>query len=116
MARKLNKVLKRSGKVFSDRYFSRILKTPREVRNCIGYVLNNAQRHIFGKKKGLRELTFDPYSNASTFDGWKKHATLRTLYRGPPPVIEPKTWLLSKGWRLHGLLVPAYVPQWGNRW
>ncbi len=71
MARQLNKALGRSGRVFADRYFARALKTPREVRNAIAYVYNNEQRHRFGKGAGWREIAYDRFSSASTFDGWR---------------------------------------------
>jgi REP element-mobilizing transposase RayT len=116
MARQLNRALDRNGRVFADRYFARILKTPREVRNAIAYVLNNAQRHRFGRGKGLRQVSFDPYSSASTFDGWRVATARRKRPTAPPAVAQAQSWLLSVGWRRHGLLVPAYVPQWGNSW
>jgi hypothetical protein len=116
MARKLNRALGRCGQVFADRYYARALKTPREVRNAIAYVLLNEQRHRLGKGAGLRELTFDPFSSASTFDGWRVRAATRQIETEPPAVVPAQSWLLRVGWRRHGLLVPAYVAQWGNRW
>src|SRR5260370_20992950 len=66
MARAVNRVLERHGNVWSERYHSRALKTPREVRNGIVYVLMNRQRHASKKPTGL-----DPCSSALLFDGWK---------------------------------------------
>src|SRR5207245_1890478 len=43
MARGINRVLDRAGQVFADRYHARILRSPREVRNGIAYVLLNAR-------------------------------------------------------------------------
>src|SRR5258708_3719886 len=86
MARAVNRVLERHGNVWSERYHSRALKTPREVRNGIVYVLMNKQEHS-SKAMGL-----DPCSSASLFDGWKVPLPLR-----PPPApnletpIEPPT-------------------------
>ena len=111
MARHLNRALGRRGRVFADRYFSRVLKTPREVRNCLAYVLNNEQRHRLGKRPGLRALQLDPFSSAPTFDGWRVQPLVRPRDTGPPAVVPPQTWLLATGWRRHGLLVPAYVSQ-----
>ena len=45
IARSLNRVMKRNGKVLTDRYHSRILRTPTEVRNVRNYHLTNARRH-----------------------------------------------------------------------
>ena len=42
MAKRLNKLWSRMGRVVADRFHDRILKTPRQVRNALRYVLNNA--------------------------------------------------------------------------
>jgi hypothetical protein len=55
-------------------------------------------------------LKEDNFSSAAWFDGWRIRADIRCLKTGPPPVSAAETWLLSKGWRRHGLLTPAYVP------
>ena len=111
IARCLNRLLGRKGRVFADRFFSRILRTPREIRNCIAYVLNNRSRHREGKNSETHELAFDPCSNAASFDGWRTKPRSVRRFSGHPGVTEAKTWLLSVGWRRLGLLVPAYVPQ-----
>jgi hypothetical protein len=64
IAKALNKFWKRRGTVFSDRYHARILRTPREVRRALLYVLQNARRH------GMRLLGVDPCSSGAWFDGW----------------------------------------------
>jgi putative transposase len=97
MARAVNRVLERHGNVWSERYHSRALKTPREVRNGIVYVLMNRHKH------GSKAMALDPCSSASLFDGWKVPPSL-----APPPErspIEPATtWLLRLGWKRHGLI------------
>jgi REP-associated tyrosine transposase len=45
MARALNKVMRRKGQVFADRYHARLLHWPREVRFAIDYVLHNRALH-----------------------------------------------------------------------
>jgi len=45
MARALHKLWQRRGKVFADRYHDHILRSPREVRNALRYVLANARKH-----------------------------------------------------------------------
>ena len=111
MARAVNRVADRSGKVFGDRYHARILKTPREVRLALAYVLRNARRH--GLVRGRTSATWvDPYSSAAVFDGW------RTKVTGPAfdlPVSKARTWLLAVGWRRSGLLDPAIAPARGVR-
>ena len=41
----MNRVFKRSGAVLAERYHVRVLRTPREVRNALAYLLLNARRH-----------------------------------------------------------------------
>ena len=93
MARAVNRILERHGNVWSERYHARPLKTPREVRNGIVYVLMNRQK-LASKAMGL-----DPCSSASIFNGWKVPPSL-----APPrtsiekaPVEPPATWLLRSG-------------------
>ena len=104
MARGLNRLWKRRGKVFADRYHDRILRTPREVRNALVYVLNNARRH------GLRiaKEKADPFTSARWFDGWRGFDPFPRT--GLLPVELARTWLLEKGWRKHGLLPVSEIP------
>src|SRR6266576_2213365 len=55
VAKGLNRVMGRHGKVLGDRYHSHILRTPSEARRARAYLLQNAQRHY-----GLR--VSDPYT------------------------------------------------------
>ncbi|OGQ84832.1 MAG: hypothetical protein A2289_11090 [Deltaproteobacteria bacterium RIFOXYA12_FULL_58_15] len=114
LARGINRALGRSGKVFADRYHARILKTPREVKNTINYVLNNHSRHIPTRDGRWYLMQEDGCSSAAWFDGWRTRASPFCVATGPPPVSGARTWLLSVGWRRHGLLVPAYVPPRGG--
>ena len=90
--------------VLADRYHLRVLKTPREVRNAIRYVLLNAARH---RRRPLRQL--DPASSGRWFDGWRG-GRARKLSESEAPVAAPRTWLLREGWRRLGLLDPLDVP------
>jgi REP element-mobilizing transposase RayT len=103
LARAVNRIFRRSGPVLSDRYHVRVLRTPREVRNAIAYVLLNARRHA-AREAGRtlsRGFGLDPASSGRWFDGWR--GTVGTF--GPsPPVAPPRSWLLSVGWRVCGLL------------
>ena len=45
VARAVNRIGNRAGRVLADRYHARLLPTPREVRNALRYVLLNARRH-----------------------------------------------------------------------
>ena len=101
----LNRLWSRSGKVFADRYHARVLRTPREVRSALAYVLNNARRHGLRLAQGL-----DHFASGWWFDGWRE--SFRTP--GMPaacPVAAARTWLLGVGWRRHGLLRVHDVPR-----
>jgi len=93
LAKAINRVLGRHGKIWSDRYHCRALRTPREVRNGLIYVLLNGRKHhVTGR--GI-----DPCSSGSWFGGWKQRVEAA---HGPVPVREPRTWLLRVGWRRSG--------------
>lgn len=110
IARALNKVMQRSGTVFADRHHSRVLGTPRQVRNALAYVLGNARKH----HESLPARGLDPCSSAAAFDGWAGRVVTSThhLARAAEAVaVEPKTWLLRVGWRrAGGLLDPDHRP------
>src|SRR5262249_7276400 len=44
IAQSLNRMMERNGRVLSDRYQARILKTPTEARHCVGYLQTNARK------------------------------------------------------------------------
>lgn len=108
LAKGINKVLERSGTVFVDRYFERILRTPKQVAHCLRYVLLNERRHAFQRGETCEPGWIDPCSSGRYFDGW------RGLRVKPPdrdaPVAPPATWLLAKGWRRHGLIGTDEIP------
>lgn len=108
-ARAVNRATRRRGPVWADRYHSRDLATPRQVRQALCEVLNNARKH------GRRAAPFDPCSSARWFDGWRDHDPVIDVSREPPPVAAPRTWLLAVGWRRHGLLRLDEAPQGANR-
>lgn len=117
LARAVNRIARRSGPVLADRYHSRLLKSPTEVHRALRYVLLNARKHVGKTANALRagRIAFDPASSARWFDGWKLGKTIvtdgtRPAAGGKRPVARARTWLLSKGWRLRGLLHPADVP------
>jgi REP element-mobilizing transposase RayT len=97
IARALNDAWDRRGSVFDDHYHARALKTPREVRNALVYVLQNARKH------GVQLAGLDPFSSASAFDGWKAGGRSERSTRA-------RTWLLSVGWRRHGLIAITERP------
>jgi len=115
LARAVNRALGRSGRVLSDRYHVRLLPTPREVRNALRYVLLHARHHVAAVRSAMTQAArLDPASSARWFDGWKrKGSDIGEAEEDRPrkqSVARPRTWLLTAGWRRHGLLDPADVP------
>ena len=114
IARRLNRAWARHGDVFVDRYHSRALATPREVRNALRYVLNNERHHAHERGERLDPRWLDPFSSAAWFDGWASPATESTLPAAlldlPRPTAPARVWLLTTGWRRHGLIEHHEVP------
>jgi hypothetical protein len=96
----VNRVAGRRGRLFADRYHLHVLATPREVRNTLLYVLRNGVRHGASPPGPFLDL----YTTAMHFDGWKEPITIRFLDDGDPPVTPARAWLLTTGWRRHGLI------------
>ena len=116
LARAVNRIAGRTGRVLADRYHLRLLPTPKEVRNALRYVLLNARRHAAAARAALTApVRLDPASSARWFDGWKRLPRGAPFDALAPPLTRPavaraRTWLLKIGWRRHGLLDPADVP------
>ena len=72
LAKRLNRKLKRRGKLFAGRYHARPLRTPTEVRNALRYVLLNARHHAAERGETLSPGWFDPFSSAPWFKGWSR--------------------------------------------
>ena len=110
-ARRVNRTLGRKGKVFADRFHAVPVRSPRQLRNTLCYVLNNARRH--GER--LDESDFggiDPFSSAWWFTGWSHDGWRRGL--DPPPegpcVAPAESWLLTTGWRRWGAIGVTELP------
>src|SRR6185369_8830010 len=106
LARALNRTSGHRGRVLAERFHARILRTPREVRNALAYVLLNARHHARRLWTGLQ---VDPASSGRWFDGWRQRP-VHGPNVGAPPVSRPRTWLLAIGWRRHGLIDLEEVP------
>lgn len=121
IARAINRALSRVGRVFDDRYHARALSTPREVRNALVYVLQNARKHFEQRGFALGREWLDRFSSAPWFDGWNattaaaagqlRRTAETTLALRTAPVALPRTWLLSVGWRRHGLIAASETPR-----
>jgi REP element-mobilizing transposase RayT len=111
------------GLAWADRYHARELRSPREYRNALVYVLHNWKKHVPGA------ADMDPCSSAPWFAGWSDLAKSCSdgwaaaqpgvmepwTAQGPAvpailsaraadaaplcPVVPPETWLATRGWR-----------------
>ena len=105
LARAVNRASGRTGRVLRDRYHLHVLRSPKEVRSALRYVLLNGRKHA---KKLTKQLRIDPASSGRWFDGWRHRPLVPLTPR--PPVARPRTWLLGKGWRRHGLIDALEAP------
>src|SRR3954463_9064209 len=94
MARALNRVMRRRGAVFADRYHAHLLKSPREAANAVRYVLGNWRvPKVCGPLAG--EHAVDPYCSTA----WRE--------AHPSLTVSPEGWLLTIGIRSAERLRPA---------
>jgi REP element-mobilizing transposase RayT len=108
-ARAVNRALGRTGPVLRERYHLHVLRTAREVRNTLSYVLTNARRHAARLGRALAcAVRIDPASSGAWFEGWRPGITGPDT-SGPTPVAGARTWLVRVGGRHYGLLDPAEV-------
>jgi hypothetical protein len=100
MAHAVHRALDTGGNVFADRYHAHQLRTSRETRTALLYVLQNWAKHGRGGD-------YDPRSSAFSFDGW----TRQPPTTGERPIVaNGRTWLVRIGWKRHGLLRPGERP------
>jgi len=111
LAKRINFQLgQRRGKVFRDRYFLHILKTLKEVKHALAYILQNFAKHT------KRPNRFDPYcsllclalkdkiklglSRVNTHAGFadkKEREEFRDELN--QLIAAPATWFLRTGWQ-----------------
>jgi REP element-mobilizing transposase RayT len=107
IARRANSALKRRGKLFGERFHARTMKSPRDIRNTLRYVLLNRKHHA--KTQAFYAGWIDPLSSGIWFRGWAAPIRMnvgfnRHLAAVAAPTCEPRTWLLRVGWWRAGAL------------
>jgi len=118
LARAFNRVFHRSGKVLDGRYHLRVLKSPREVRNALSYVLFNHHQHHCEYQGFAPPVQIHPASSGRWFGGFLCVAPILDwslepddfLGAGLCEVSPAQSWLLCVGWMRGGLIDPAEVP------
>jgi len=112
VARAVNGLVSRRGRVWADRWHGHVLESPRATRHALSYVLGNFRKH-----HPRMRATIDAFSSAPYFNGFSEYpgavpiranAKLIPPALAPPdelPVVRPSTWLLRVGWRRVGGLL-----------
>jgi putative transposase len=104
LARRLNRLLFRRGRCWSDRWHQRALKTPRSVRRALVYVLANFKKHGEPVHAPVDPCSSGPYFRCYAECRGESPLELQpkliplTLRKQGPPISEPKSWLLRLGW------------------
>jgi REP-associated tyrosine transposase len=114
VARAVHRAFGRPGAVLHGRYHLRILRTPREARSALAYVLLNVRKHFKQRWGYAPAIRLDEASSGRWFEGWRREPPglqpPGEARAGPREVARARTWLLITGWRRHGLIDPAEVP------
>jgi len=120
LALAVNRALgRRRGRVVGDRYHVRPLRTPRQMRTSMVYVLLNFRKHL-NAPAGI-----DPRSSGPHFAGWHRSPRLESAdvasaaaagTGAPVATAAPVTWMATIGWRRAGGLLkveerPATPPR-----
>ena len=93
LARAINNVMGRKGNVFPDRYHVRALRSPREIRSALIYVLCNRRKHECGRGLYYARDWLDPCSSARNFSGWRG---VDSADIAPRELPAPQSWLLKQ--------------------
>jgi REP element-mobilizing transposase RayT len=110
IARRVNTLVQRRGRMWADRWHGRALATPRSVRNALAYVLNNFRKH-----NPEARSPFDMLSSAPDFAHFSelRGRTPREAYRDrvtrgrrlpASAIVLARSWLLRTGWLRSGAL------------
>jgi putative transposase len=87
---------RRKGRVVGDRYHARALRTPREMRTSMVYVLLNFRKHLRAPP------CIDPRSSGPHFSGWQRAPAATDI---APATLPPVSWIARVGWRRAGGLL-----------
>ena len=77
------------------------------MKSGLRYVLQNFRKHGWLAYGGI----VDEYSSAGSFDGWDAPHFVVGNTDTEPWTTAARTWLLGKGWKLRGLLLPSETPR-----
>jgi REP element-mobilizing transposase RayT len=122
IARRVNALVDRRGKVWADRWHGHVLTSPRATKRALVYVLANFRKHDPSARAPV-----DPFSSAPHFRGFREHgrpapaptdvlAPARAgVFADEPANARPLTWLLRVGWLRAGLISIYDAPSGDRR-
>lgn len=100
IARGLNAISGRKGRVQGDRYHVESLSTPTQMKNAMVYVFTNAAKHFGGR------AAHDAYNSYALFEGeigrrgwdWRRPPTDSDDFMREA-IARARSWLARTGWR-----------------
>lgn len=100
VARGLNAIAGKTGKVQQDRYHVEALTTPTQMKNALVYVFTNAAKHLGGRR------AYDAYNSYLLFAGeirrsgwnWRKPGLVAEAFMREA-ITGARSWLARTGWR-----------------
>jgi REP element-mobilizing transposase RayT len=106
---------RRKGAVFIDRYHAVIITCPTQARHTLAYVMANWRKHEEDQRAITRGWNIDWFSSAGMFPGWQEYGDEAFLWPSPPGydplvVYQPRSWLLTEGWKKAGPISTHHVP------
>ncbi|MGE0872914.1 MAG: hypothetical protein AB7P03_30445 [Kofleriaceae bacterium] len=113
------RTVRRRGQVFADRYHAEIITSPRQARHCLAYVMNNWREHKEDQLRATQTWALDLFSTGIHVPHWKERVHQRFVWPSGDPydplvVFPPRTWILSEGWKRHGLISAHEIPSAPN--
>ena len=116
LAKALNKLASLKGSVLKDRYHLHVLTTPTEVRRALSYVCANEAKH-----RQSHEIRLDAFAStallrenivgSSLLKAYVVQAMTSSQLEALLTLLKeicatPRTWLLSKGWKIERSRIP----------
>lgn len=80
------------------------------VRIALVYVFGNGKKHAAAGRMVAVPQAIDTYTSAPWFFGFRERIVARGLEAIVRPVAAARTWLLTIGWRRHGMLSVHETP------
>ncbi len=89
VAKGLNGMMKRAGRVLADRYHAHPLRSPTEVRRAVAYVRNNHRSHMAQVGRALSRTCVDEYESSNAGIALPRPKTWALRVGASPPKRAP---------------------------